>query len=279
MNIGGKKVSGWWVVGGAAGLGAAFLIYRHFGSEKAPAAASSSSPASIDPVTGMPYSMDDETDPATGLTYLAEAQEYGSVQAAEEEISSGSAYYGQTGTGTVDDAGYPTIYPATTTAAGSYSSNAAWAQAVTAGLAAIGYDSGTVSAALGAFFTQMPLSSSQAGIIQAAEAEYGPPPQGTYSIIPQPSTSTTATSSTPSTPYGFTGSVQDTSGAFAWGQAPNTQANWTITQNGTVVDSAASESNSSGSVHISVGNLKAKTAYVLTVTANGGTGTFNFTTF
>lgn len=187
MNIGGKKISNWWVAGGAGGLVVAFLIYRHYSGSSA-ASSSSASSSSIDPVTGLPYSQDNQVDPATGLTYLQEAQEYGSVQAAEEMVTSGSAYYGVNGSGPVDS-GYPTYYPPSSpspTGPGQYATNAAWAQAVTSGLAALGYDSQTVSAALGAFFAQMPLTSAQAGIIQAAEAEFGPPPQGTYSIIPEP---------------------------------------------------------------------------------------------
>lgn len=210
MELGGHKINNWWLIGGAAGVvGLWYWYQKSAASNTAAAASASSSTTSIDPVTGLPYSEDSTVDPITGMTYLTEAQQYGSVQAAEEEITSGSAYYGDTGTGSAIDSGYPTEsyyspgYGDSTPSSQSYSSNAAWAQAATSGLVALGYSSQDVSTALGAFFAQLPLGSgsdgvSYASIIQAAEAEYGPPPQGTYSIIPEPSTSTTGTAAIPS---------------------------------------------------------------------------------
>jgi hypothetical protein len=198
MEIAGHNINNWWLVGGAGAVVAGIYWYRKqsaaatANAASASSTGSSSSSSAIDPVTGLPYSEDDQTDPITGMTYLAEAEEYGSVQAADEEVTSGSAYYGDTGADEAEDVGYPTIYPETESTAepGAYENNAQWAQAVTTGLAALGYNEETVSGALGAFLAQLPLSTSQASIVQAAEAEYGPPPVGNYSIIPQPSTST-----------------------------------------------------------------------------------------
>jgi hypothetical protein len=196
MKIGGKEISNWWLIGGGAGVIGLWLLYRHSSSSSANTASSGSG---IDPVTGLPYSEDQQVDPETGMTYLAEAQEYGSVSAAEAAVSSGSGYddtgYGSD-SGYVGTAGYPTENVGTgTSTTGSYATNAAWAQAVTAGLVALGYSSTDVAAALGLFFAGQPLGNgsdgvSYASIVQAAEAEYGPPPQGTYSIIAEPSTGT-----------------------------------------------------------------------------------------
>jgi len=197
VKIGGKEISNWWLIGGAAGLGVIWYLYKR-GSASSPASSGTGSSA-IDPVTGLPYSQDQQTDPATGMTYLAEAQEYGSVAAAESAVSSGSAYglAGESG-GYGGTAGYPTSNVGTTSSAGSYATNAAWAQAVTAGLTGLGYSSTDIAAALGLFFAGQPLGSgadgvSYASIVQAAEAEYGPPPQGTYSIIAEPSSGGAAT--------------------------------------------------------------------------------------
>src|SRR6202041_2966499 len=85
------------------------------------------------------------------------------------------------------DSGDPTGWDGsgtTTTPTGTtYATNAQWSQAVQAGLVGLGYSSEDVAAALGLFFAQHPLSTTQAQLIQTAEAEYGPPPQGTYPIV------------------------------------------------------------------------------------------------
>lgn len=188
MKIGGKTISNWWLIGGAGGLAVVLYLYKRSSG------GGSSSPGSsaVDPVTGLPYSQDQQVDPATGMTYAAEAAEYGSVSAAEAAVSSGSAY-GLSGgdSGYAGTAGYPTENVTPGSSAGStYATNAAWAQAVQAGLAGLGYDAQTVASALGLFLAGSPLSADQAQIIQAAEAEFGPPPQGTYSIIAEPSAGT-----------------------------------------------------------------------------------------
>jgi hypothetical protein len=188
MKIGGRNISNWWLAGGGVGVVAVIWFYR---KSSASAAAAGAGPAGAgsgtDPITGLPYSQDDQTDPITGLTYLQEAQEYGSVQAAEQAVQGGGLFSGS-GFGSGGTSGFPiggdggsggTTSPTGTT----YTTNAQWAQAVQAGLTGLGYSAGDVAAALGLFFAQHPLSAAQASIIQTAEAEYGPPPQGTYPII------------------------------------------------------------------------------------------------
>lgn len=187
MKIGGHEINNWWLIGGGVAVVGGYLFWKHEANSSAASSSSSSDSSAIDPVTGLPYSEDNTVDPATGLTYLAEAQEYGSVQAAEEMVTSGSAYYGDTGTGDIDT-GNP--YPSTSTSTGStattYTTNAQWASAVQAGLVGVGYSSESIGTALGQYFAQMPENATSAGIMQVALAEFGPPPQGTYSIIPEP---------------------------------------------------------------------------------------------
>jgi hypothetical protein len=143
----------------------------------------------IDPVTGMAYSQDNVTDPVTGLTYLAEAQQYGSVQAAESSVSQfGQTSDTGTGTGVQPAGGGAGSSNASTGSVSSstYTSNAAWAQAATAGLADIGYPETDVATALGDYLTGTPLTPDQVNYVQAALAEFGNPPIGSFQIIRQP---------------------------------------------------------------------------------------------
>lgn len=189
MNIGGKKVNNWYIVGGAAGVFVVLFIWK----KGAGSGAGSSSSSGIDPVTGMPYSQDSQVDPLTGMSYLAEAQQYGSVSAAESATASAGNYgsfYGSSGGGGYGGtAGYPTFYGNSTASGTSFATNAQWAQAVTQGLTALGYSSTDVAAALGLYFQDMPLGTAPDGvsytsIVQAAVAEFGPPPVGSFSIVP-----------------------------------------------------------------------------------------------
>jgi hypothetical protein len=84
MNIEGHKVPKWALIGGAGVLvaGGIYVWKRAQNS----ASTSNTANTGIDPVTGLPYSEDQTVDPITGQSYLAEAQEYGSVQAAEVSI-------------------------------------------------------------------------------------------------------------------------------------------------------------------------------------------------
>lgn len=178
-------------IGGGSLVAVWFAYKQHQASASA---ASASSPSATDPVTGLPYSQDQVTDPLTGLTYLAEAQQYGSVAAAEQALSASSAandtsgYAGYTGS----SASSGTI---TTTPAG-YATNAQWAQAVQAGLTGIGYTASDVSAALGLYLASLPETSAQAGIVDTALAEYGPPPVGSFTVILAAPTGPTGSGST-----------------------------------------------------------------------------------
>jgi hypothetical protein len=195
MNIGGRKVSNWWLIGGGVGVVAVIWVFRkNSGSPASPASATGT-----DPVTGLPYSQDSQVDPVTNMGYLAEAQQYGSVSAAEAAVTGGAALgsgYGLSGGsgGYYGTAGYPTSSTGSgSTGSGGYSSNAQWAQAVQAGLAGLGYDPQTVASALGLYLASMPLPAADASLVQAAIAEYGPPPVGSYPIIRSPSSGGGAT--------------------------------------------------------------------------------------
>jgi hypothetical protein len=170
------------IVGGS-GLAIWFAWKQH------KSASSASNSSAIDPVTGLPYSQDDQIDPLTGMGYLAEAQEYGSVSAAEQafaaEQSSALTTAGDSGFGDISGSGTGTT---TEVANGGYATNAAWAQAVTAGLTDLGYTATDVSAALGMYLGGLPLTTladgvASSAIVEAAIAEYGPPPVGTFQII------------------------------------------------------------------------------------------------
>lgn len=185
-------------IAGGSAIAIWFAYKQHKDSE---AAAAGSSSSSIDPVTGLPYSQDNQIDPLTGMTYLAEAQEYGSVSAAEQAVAGEAAdetsTADETGSDLSDLSGVGTGTVSTDVSGGAYASNAAWAQAVTAGLSNIGYTSTDVSAALGMYLGGLPLSTladgvSSASIVEAAIAEYGPPPVGSFTIT-LPSTTTTTT--------------------------------------------------------------------------------------
>lgn len=199
------------VIGG--GGVAVYFLYRKWQSQSS--SSSSSTANTTDPTTGMPYADDNVTDPLTGMTYLMEAEQYGSVSAAESAVSGGyGASAGPSGLAYGSSYSDGTDYGNTSIASTvEYPDNASWAQAVQAGLSAVGYTSTDVSGALGAYLSRLSLSSAQASIVQAAIAEYGPPPVGTYSIIqnttppPPPNgtttgTGTTGTTSKPAMPSG-----------------------------------------------------------------------------
>lgn len=169
-------------IAGGSGLAIWFAYKQH-----KDAASSSANPSAIDPVTGLPYSQDDQIDPLTGLAYLAEAQEYGSVQAAEQAVAAESADdlssagdSGLTGSSTGVSTGSGTVTDVPTSG---YSTNAQWAAAVQAGLVDIGYSAADVAAALGAYLGSLPETAAQAGIVNTALAEYGPPPVGSFTVI------------------------------------------------------------------------------------------------
>jgi hypothetical protein len=198
------------IVGGSVLIGGYIVVHHHstsgswnpFSSGTATTAATSGgTAASIDPVTGLPYSEDDATDPTTGLEYLAEAQEYGSVSAADSSVSAYGASTA-TGSGIPVNSASPASTGSVNTVTGSviYTSNAAWAQAAEAGLTDVGYASTDVATALGAYLTGEPVTSTEASLISVAVSEYGAPPVGTFQIILQPTTSTGTTTPPSTTP-------------------------------------------------------------------------------
>jgi hypothetical protein len=191
VSVFGRKVNPW--VAGAVGIGGAGVAWLAWKQHKA----SASSASAIDPLTGLPASQDNAIDPLTGEAYLAEAQEYGSVQAAEQAVAGESAidYSGayDTGSGLVGTSAGTSLVPSTVVQGTTYASNAAWAQAVEAGLTDIGYSSTDVAAALGRYLSNLSETPAQAGIVQAAIAEYGPPPVGSFQVILAPSTGTGTT--------------------------------------------------------------------------------------
>lgn len=192
------------VAAGSLGVGGYILVRHHaktgswnpWSSGSGTPAADASS--SVNPVTGLPYSQDNVTDPQTGLAYLAEAEQYGSVEAAEADISQyGLGSPTGSGTGT-----WPATYPVASSPSGTqsgspYTSNATWAQAVQAGLTDIGWNGTDVAAALGLYLTGQPLTADQARIVNAALAEYGSPPVGTFQVILAPASTPAVTATVP----------------------------------------------------------------------------------
>lgn len=179
------------VIAGSVGLGG-FVIYRHHKSTGSwnpfHSGSAAGSGTQIDPVTGLAYSEDNTVDPLTGQTYLAEAQQYGSVQAAESAVS---AFGGTANSGTGVPGGPGGGGGGSNSGSGSvgsptYTSNAAWAQAATAGLADIGYPETSVATALGDYLTATPVDDTQVTYINAALAEFGPPPVGVFQVIRKP---------------------------------------------------------------------------------------------
>ena len=174
--------------------GSALAIWFAYKQHKTSAASASGS--AIDPVTGLPASQDSAIDPLTGMAYLAEAQEYGSVQAAEQAAAGQSAVdyssaYGAGGGYGYGSSGATSLVPSNTVQGTTYATNAAWAQAAEAGLTDIGYASTDVAAALGRYLGNLSETSAQATIVTAALAEYGPPPVGSFTIILAPVTTPT----------------------------------------------------------------------------------------
>lgn len=263
------------VIGGTLGIGG-YMVYDHHkktGSwnpwnpgTTATGTTSDGTATSIDPITGMAYSQDNVTDPITGETYLAEATEYGSVATAEASVT---AYGASTASGSgigVNPASPPASGSVNTVVGSSiYTSNSAWAQAATAGLADVGYVSTDVATALGDYLTGTPVTAAQASLINTAIAEYGPAPVGTLQIVlaPVSTASTTTTGSTgtsASTPTAKAGSISNleatvsgTTAKVSWNSTPSA-ATYSYELNeldGTVVkkDTTSSKSASFSGLH------------------------------
>jgi hypothetical protein len=310
FNIAGHKVPAWALVGGGLGtVLAVYVVRKRLGSASS---ASSAGANAIDPVTGLPASEDNTVDPETGLTYLAEATQYGSVSAAEAAFQDGTADIGETA-GAGIDSGFPTIGSTGTSAddgGENFSTNAQWSQAVTAGLVSLGYSSTDVAAALGLYFQAQPLGTAPDGvsylsIVQAAVAEFGPPPVAAPSIIAPPSgsgdtgtgagagtgTGTGTTGSTPppasapqhfEAPPGFSVTPYDTYVDLGWG-APSGASVGTTSYHSQILRGGALVSGSDdvqAMNHTRVTGLSPSTAYEarVSVDPNGEWATKSFTT-
>lgn len=215
-------------IAGGVGIGGYFVIRHHSktgtwnpwasggtatstGGTNAGAATGSGT----DPITGLPYSDDDASDPLTGQQYLAEANQYGSVAAAEAAVTA----YGQstaTGSGIPVNPASPVSQGSVNTVAGTtvYTSNAAWAQAATAGLTDVGYNGTDVATALGLYLTQQPETPAQIALTNTAIAEYGAAPVGSLQVIQAPTSGNASTVAT--TSGGRTTSVTQTTATLTW---------------------------------------------------------------
>ena len=194
VRIAGREIPRWVAIASAVGgLFAVYFAYKQYKASKS-ASSAAANPAAIDPVTGLPYSEDNTIDPLTGQAYLAEAQQYGSVSAAEQALSGSGSDYGY---GSSYGSAVSTAAPVTTEVpATGYATNAQWVAAATAGLEALGYAASDVNAALAAYLANLPETATQAGITQTALNEYGPPPSGSYTIIMASATTTAAAGTT-----------------------------------------------------------------------------------
>lgn len=249
ITIGGKKFPKWGVYASVAGgIGiVGYVYYKH--KQNANAAASSTANSGIDPVTGLPYSEDNQVDPVTGMTYLEEAEEYGSVAAAESAVESqneAGAYdysdlYG-------NDTGLEELTGANGTETGtSYTSNAEWAQAATVGLEDLGYSSTDIAAALGNYLAGLPLTSGQEEIVYAALAEYGDPPTPVPAITLASQTTTSSTGNTTTTSTGSTSTGSTSTGSTSTGTGTTSTSTGTSTATVTVPNVVGDDISEAGS--------------------------------
>jgi Fibronectin type III domain len=196
------------VIGGSVLVGGIYEYQHHKSSGSwnpfSSSASGTATGSAIDPVTNLPVSEDDSIDPITNLPYLQEAEQYGSVAAAEAAVS---AFGTTVNTGTGSSTAFGTQNDGSSTlAAGAvssstYTSNAAWSSAAVAGLADIGYPETDVATALGDYLSSTPVTATQANYIRAAISEFGNPPIGTFQIILVPVTPTGPTTGvSPSVP-------------------------------------------------------------------------------
>jgi hypothetical protein len=181
------------VVGGAGVVGAFVLYERKAKAATAGAAAVPSTSASgatsatvgdtvTDPTTGQSYPADD-VDPASGLTYGAEIQEYGSVAAADEAGA-------EAGDAAIEDGQTEAEYQETTGQGpgGSSATNEQWVTEVESALSELGYSSADIQQGLARYFSSSPQGTAADGtdlysMMDTAIGEYGPPPSGTYALI------------------------------------------------------------------------------------------------
>lgn len=189
------------IIGGiAVTLGVTgFFLYRHHAATGSWFGGTAASSSAIDPVTGLATSQDNAIDPLTNEAYLAEAQQYGSVQAAEAAVSSfGTSVNSGTGTSTAFGQAGTSTLAAGAVAADTYTSNAAWDQAAIAGLEDISggatYNGVDIASTLGSVLQGEPVTSAQLQVWNAAVGEFGQPPIPVSPVI-QPATAPSTTTS------------------------------------------------------------------------------------
>jgi len=284
ITIAGKHVNKWVVYGGAGALVVGGVLFLR----RKKSSSSATDPNAIDPVTGLPYSQDNAIDPLTGQTYLAEAQQYGSVAAAESAVSSAGSLAAGGSSGVC--AGSPTssLHSSGTSSpgSGSFATNAQWAQQAEADLVAIGYNSTDVASAIGRYLAGLSLTTAQANLVQVAIAEDGPPPVNPPAITTDPGTGTPGGSGngagTPTPPshggpvtvtpvnlhvthvYGTAAQVAWTTPHIPAGQGPLT--GYTVE----AFDNSGHRVNgpftvSPGQLYANIGSLKSKTSYHVNV--------------
>lgn len=187
-----SKPQKYMVAGGVVLLGG-FVVWRHHsqtgswnpwsgGNANASGNANSSA---IDPITGLPYSMDNQVDPITSLTYLAEAEQYGSVATAEASVSAYGTSSG-TGSGIGVSPASPGNGSSTPPPSDAYASNQDWVQAVQAGLTDLGYAETTTNAAIQGYLANQPLPAQEYRLMKTALSEFGPPPNGSFQLLQAP---------------------------------------------------------------------------------------------
>lgn len=267
--------------GGAIGF---YALYRHKKSSgswnpfsSSTAGANTTAGSGIDPITGMPYSNDSATDPITGQQYLAEAEQYGSVAAAEASVSA----YGQstaTGSGIPVNPASPLSQGTINTPVGTnvYTSNAAWAQAATAGLVSVGYDGPTVASALGKYLTEKPATPDEITIINTAIAEYGPAPVGNLQVIPAPASGPGAgiPVAAPTVSAGRVISATTSSITFQFNQSGATKVHYNLIGPGIPASGRSSDANvSTTQVQATFSGLEKGHSYTLYVTPYNSSGT------
>lgn len=181
-----------YAVAGGVVLFGGFLVIRHHKSTGSwnPFSAGSGAAGTqtgTDPITGLPYADDSQIDPLTGQGYLAEAQQYGSVQAAEAAVSSfGATVPTGTGYGQNPASGGSTGSSGSTASSAAYASNSDWVQAVTAGLSEIGYSLTTIDAGIQGYFASQELPAQEYQAMKVALSEFGPPPNGSFQLLQAP---------------------------------------------------------------------------------------------
>lgn len=169
------KVKKQYAYAGVAVVGVLAIMY--YRNHKASSSAATASPVAASGGLGDPYPPDGtqgdptdpySTDPATGMTYGDE-----SAQGSGFGAGYGYANYGYTGSG------YGSVNDTSTTAnsgPGSFTTNGDWSQYAINYLTGNGMDSGTVTAALGAYIAGQPVTAAQKAIIDDAIAIAGQPP-------------------------------------------------------------------------------------------------------